>query len=138
MFLHVSVICSQGGSPGPHPWGRGAPGLHPGRGGVRVSPGPHGVGGGCVSQHALRETPVLPHAVRGLSWESFLRSRWSFALHDRTIFLCPSAIHFAPIWPVLFIPPPRRKMPKGRKMDYFILGKTAGMFYPLPQRFHKI
>ena len=50
-----------GGSPGPHP--RGSPGQHP-----RGSPSPHPRGEGCVSQHALWQTPprgrLLPRAVR--------------------------------------------------------------------------
>ena len=58
-----------GGSPGSHP--RGSPGSHP-----RGSPGPHL--GGCVSQHALRQTPPPP--MDGYCRGQYASSRNAFLL----------------------------------------------------------
>ena len=94
MFLHMSVILSMGGCLGPYPgggWGSGWGGLQAHTRGVsrprpKGSPDP-GLGG-CVSQHALRQTPPPPAdgycGGRYASyWNAFL-----FIFSTRTPLLC--------------------------------------------------
>ena len=67
----VSTPTPRGLSPGPHPE-EGSPGPHPGG-----PPGPHPEGRGCVSQHALRQTPLWMATATGSMHPTGMHSYFS-------------------------------------------------------------